>query len=172
MKLMIKMKTQILEIQLKKTEMQSHNREIEILFLEILFLIIISLINKFLQIQIRFFNKNNLRLIEKLEFKIALTNKMLEDIHPKYLVFNKTFRIIKIQKQQTAAQLPKLRLCSVRTYRSSCSLTGLSKIILFYLKLLQRKGTLKNFWLINLKFLKTNIIQMKIHLICKTDSRN
>ena len=148
------MKTQILEIQLKKTEMQSHNREIEILFLEILFLIIISLINKFLQIQIRFFNKNNLRLIEKLKFKIAITNKMLEDTHLKYLAFNQTFKTIQIWKQR------------------NCSLTCLFKTILSYLKLLQRKGTLKNYWLINLQFLKTNIIQMKKHLICKTDSRN
>ena len=122
-----------------------------------------------------------MRLIEKLEFKIALTNKMLEDIRLKYLVFNQTFRIIRIQKHQTARYWPNLQLCSVRTYRqvlpalqacSSCSLTCLFITILSYLKLLQRKGTLKNFWLINLKFLKTNIIQMKIHLICKTDSRN
>jgi len=41
-----------------------------------------------------------MRLIEKLEFKIALTNKMLEDIHLKYLVFNQTFRIIRIQKHR------------------------------------------------------------------------
>ena len=79
---------------------------------------------------------------------------MLEDIHLKYLAFNQTFKTIQIKKQR------------------SCSLTGLSKITLFYLKLLQRKGTLKNFWLINLKFLKTNIIQMKMNLIYKTDSRN
>ena len=79
---------------------------------------------------------------------------MLEDIHLKYLAFNQTFKTIQIKKQR------------------SCSLAGLSKITLFYLKLLQRKGTLKNFWLINLKFLKTNIIQMKMNLIYKTDSRN
>ena len=79
---------------------------------------------------------------------------MLEDTHLKYLAFNQTFKIIKIKKQQ------------------NCSLTVLFKIILFYLKTLQEKETLKNYWLINLKFLKTNIIQMKIHLICKTDSRN
>ena len=95
-----------------------------------------------------------MRLIEKLEFKIALTNKIFEDIRLKYLVFNQTFKIIRNQKHR------------------SCSLTFFFKTILFNLKLLQRKGTLKNFWLINLKFLKTNIIQMKIHLICKTDSRN
>ena len=70
---------------------------------------------------------------------------MLEDIHLKYLAFNQTFKTIRIKR---------------------------SKIILFYLKTLQEKETLKNYWLINLKFLKTNIIQMKIHLICKTDSRN
>ena len=79
---------------------------------------------------------------------------MLEDTHLKYLAFNQTFKTIKIKKQR------------------SCSLAGLSKIILFYLKTLQEKETLKNYWLINLKFLKTNIIQMKMNLIYKTDSRN
>ena len=69
----------------------------------------------------------------------------MEDLLLKYLEFNRIFKTIQILKPKT---------------------------ILLYLKPLQRKGTFDNYWLTNLKFLKANIIQMKMKFSCKTNSRN
>ena len=69
----------------------------------------------------------------------------MEDLLLKYLEFNRIFKTAQTLKPKT---------------------------ILLYLKLLQRKGTLDNYWLTNLKFLKAYIIQMKMKFNFKTNSRN
>ena len=78
----------------------------------------------------------------------------MEDSLLKYLAFNQIFNA-----RSAATSLLTIYILKPKT-------------ILLYLKLLQRKGTLDNYWLTNLKFLKANIIQMKMKFNFKTNSRN